>query len=954
MGKMTKPRPSILTKRRIYMKISFVYPRGGYIFYRDEEKKINIKLTGCIGNTVIFLTASVSDYNGRTVFEDDRTVTADAGGMAAAEYILPLEGLGYYSFRISAEACTEEKHTERDSFGGPDAEKTEEKPDISAGRAGKITGSTGIGVTTRHERSGFESVFGVSCNFWNPERDMPLYERVGVRFIRNPGKDTTIKFRRQLEECGMYSQVQLQGNDMFAPQRHAHYKRNTAYYYMKQYGDVSRLIEHGNEHWEERDLGALAEWVKSTGLARLEADPTAWHSGSGAAGVDKNKMQVLYEQGMYDYITFIALHAYSFPQRPEGGDSYWSTKRLADIADWMKRNNIDMPVCCTEQGYPAMYDQKKCESYSPGELVTLEAQCDYLVRSWLVFISYGVAKVLWFNGPWYDGFGIQEKDGPAPWPAMMALCQLIREVDGAEYIGDLEDTPGVYFKVFRQKDGSLTAAVWRPVYYSRSCEKEKNLALDLSGTEADGTVREKFSYTLKYTDSERLAVRDIMGNPIQSDGVIEIGESPVYISGISEEIVSRLHDKTVFKTKTVKPRPMPPKVILGIGDTKPFADAYTSSRFMPGETREYRVRVHNFSEEFLEDTAVLSAPDYITVSRAETGVRVPAGQTRDFTVKVTCSPAAPTGEARIYVSLKKTAAHKAFQAATVFSPLWFDEVQEPLRPGGVIKLNLKNGSSELKEYRLSFKRDGLRLAESEFTVRAAAGQTVTMPLEIAECGADSKPVLQAAVECDGRQAEYSPVIPLRFIGGENGQSIIIAGYDLMMTTGERYTGPELFGTGKTRRLDADARFTIDDRKLYCHFEIFDDTIVCTKNVRRNNIDSDGVWIRLYKSLDDTVPYRHFSIVPADQAGREEGVYVNEVSANVKFDYPYTDYDFGKLRAVSKIYDDRYTIDVEIDRGSIELWNGINELIMDLRVIDMNHDDWPRFYDTGKARYKILF
>ena len=908
------------------MKISFVYPEGGYIFYTDEDKTVKFKITELLsGSEPVTVRLDLSDYYGAGVFGNTEELVPDSGEICA-EYELELKKLGYYRLSVS----------------------------LSQGKD-EAAAATGIGVTTRHERSGEESVFGVSCNFWNPERDMPLYERVGVRYIRNPGKDTTIKWRDCLEKHGMYSQVQLQGNDMFFPGRQAHYKRNTAYYYQQQYGNVSKLIEHGNEHWEERDLGLLAEWVKSSGLARIEADPCAWHSGSGAAGIDINKMQVLYEEGMYDYVTFIALHAYSFPNRPESPDSYWSIARLEDLARWMQKNNIDMPVCCTEQGYPAMYDQKKCESYSPGEMITLEAQADYLVRSWLVFMSYGVAKVLWFNGPWYDGFGIEEKDGPAPWPAMMALCQLIRETDGAEYIGDLEETPGVYFKVFRKKDGALTAAVWKPIYYSRSCIKEKNLALDLTGTEADGTVKEKYCYELKYIDREKLSVRDIMGNPVKSDGEIAIGESPLYVSGFTDEILERLTDKTVFRTKTVAPKAAPPKVILGIGDTKPYSDAYASSRFMPGEKREYKIRVHNFSDCLLEDTVEISAPDYMKLSRSEVKVCVKAGMSLELTVFVTCAPAAPVGECRVSVRLKNTAAHSAFQTAAVFSPFVIDGVKTRFGKATPLTLRFKNYSGDTREYKLYLSSEGFGLERNEITFKAAAGQETAFPL-IAEA-ADSviEPVISVRLECEGCSAVYNPVIPYDYIGDPGRETLqyrIISGYDLMMTSGERYTGPELFGTGKTQPLYSRAELGIDSEKLYLRFEVFDGTVVCAKNVRRNNIDSDGVWIRLYRALDDDKPYRHFSIVPADQAGRASGCYVNEVSAGIKFAEPYTDYDFSKMRISSEIFEDRYIINAEIDRASVGLWNDTDKIVMDIRVINMNHDDWPRFYDTGKTVYKI--
>lgn len=159
-------------------------PRRIY-FFCDEIKAVKFVITELPVNSECFITVYVNDYNSNTVYEKNTDASPDKEGRVLLEYELPLKRLGYYNFFVTVRC------------GGIKAEK-----------------STGLGVTTRHKRSGFESVFGVSCNFWHPEQDMPLYERVGVRFVRNPGKDTTVKWRKCIEESGMYSQVQLQGNDM--------------------------------------------------------------------------------------------------------------------------------------------------------------------------------------------------------------------------------------------------------------------------------------------------------------------------------------------------------------------------------------------------------------------------------------------------------------------------------------------------------------------------------------------------------------------------------------------------------------------------------------------------------------------------------------------------------------------------------------------------------------------
>ena len=74
---------------------------------------------------------------------------------------------------------------------------------------------------------------------------------------------------------------------------------------------------------------------------------------------------------------------------------------------------------------------------------------------------------------------------------------------------------------------------------------------------------------------------------------------------------------------------------------------------------------------------------------------------------------------------------------------------------------------------------------------------------------------------------------------------------------------------------------------------------------------------------------------------------------MKFAYPYTDYDMKNISVSSEIFKDRYIINVKIKKSSIKMFAGKNSLIMDIRVINMNDDDWPRFYDTGKSIWKLI-
>ncbi len=925
--------PKLLTGKP-FLDVKFAYPEGGYIYYTTETPKVFVEVSTEKKN-LVKVSGKVTDYNKAVTQTISLSAEIDVEGVIDIE--IDCKKLGYFlvELELSTASCTQ-------------------------------TLKTGFGYTTPHERSEAPySCFGISNNYGRPSIHYPIYAKMGMRYVRahSPDKD-----RPLLEKYGLTISKAHQGYDILEHKTQVRYAapfRNSAYHYEKMYGHLLCNNEHGNEHWEEKNLALLTEWHKVTGLARIEANPKGWYSNSGCPGIDINKLAVMFDNGLADYITCLCMHAYSFPGCPEANDSYWSVGRLYDFAKFLKERNIYMPVSCTEQGYPAMYDQVKCESYSPGEMSTLEGQSDYLVRSWVIFLSMGISKVIWFNGAWYDGFGILEKDGPAPWPAAMALCELVRAVDHCDYVGDLEHTDGTYYKVFRNRNtNKLVGVVWHPVYYTRSCIKESNLTFDGKHTEADGTAQEKFDYQLKHMAADTI-VKDIMGNEIDAkDGKIVIGESPVYVHNLSEDIVESLVDKTIFPVKYVTEKPMPSKIILGLSDAHPSVEPYLSSKFKPGETRTYKLRVHNYSDKDLDDTIVIDAPKPFSVDNSELEVSVPAGMYQEYVLRVKCDDVAPCGEFKIHAKSTTTDAHPVYQIAAVYCPVYVKTLKSPLCDGTNAVLcvgNLRNGQKDIK-VKLSSKDNNITFEHDEFDYRFTEKGTGEISFKIVSCDPLAEPVMQVELSDGVDTANYDVVIPMAYVEYsdkvnademKDKQKFIVSGYNMTMTAALNYNGPELFGTAKPEPLNAYARIEMDDKKVYFHFDIHDDTVVCNKVTRRNNIDSDGVWIRLYNDMADEKPYRNFCIMPVDQAGQTSGCKVTETAKNILFATPYTDYDFSKISAKSEVFEDRYTIDVAIDRDSINMSDLKDNMIINFRIINMDHKDWSKFYDTGKIEYKIL-
>ena len=922
------------------MDISFIYPEGGYLFYPGETAAVQLSVTDTESKIInVRVTCRFTDYRGQNAGENTCCARLNPGQSERMEFPLGSEKIGYYKAVVSAAWNGESKEL-----------------------------STGLGITTPHERSDpDDSNFGLCvCGTWDFKRDIGIHGRVGIRHLRI-GPDTTMEYRPLLEKHGLKSTTQLQGRNIyFASEDYARWYRryapplqNSAYYFEKEAGDLLSLTEHGNETWEEGNTIARVEWEKVSGFARITANPMGWYSPTGLAGIDINKLELGRQLGLMDYISFLSVHAYSFPVSPENPKSFWSIDRLKDLAKWMKENDIEMPVACTEQGYPAMYDQVESESYSPGDMVSFDAQPDYLVRSWLKFISFGVARVVWFSSTWYYGFGIMEKDAPAPWPAMLALCQLIRAVDRAEYIGDYQKDEGVYLKVFRDADG-LFGVVWHPVWLARSCEKELNYSLDGTTTQDAGGIQEVFEYSVPFA-KPGFTVKDIMGNPVEVTGnIMEIGEEPQYIYGLSEEILPHLEDLTLFN-KHVKEKKLPCPVILGIGDAWPCKGAYVSSRFAPGESREYKVRVHNYSGEVLKDTVHLTSPEDFIFSQNDFEIEVAAGCSREFVVWVTTAPVMKSGTVKIEVSLKNTPAHPVFQLADVQCQVNLLPITKPLKELGEITLELQNGGDAETTYEVSISHTEIKVAEGVKTVTVPGKSSGKITFAVSGVPEVFEPAFCAKISEGDKTVTEEAALPLYYIrkvkdADTNSLSaaphMVVSGYNLMMTCGERRDGPSLFGEAKPTPLTAYASMAMDDKKLAISFDVIDDTLVCVKNTRRDNIDCDGVWISFFKSKEDEKPYRKFCIMPVDALGRVNAS-VKEVAGGILFAKPYTDFDFENgIQVSSELFDWGYRINAVLSRSSLELDESLKTMVLGLRVINMDHSDWSRSYDTGKIEFAV--
>ena len=910
----------------------------GHFFKQGERKILAVAIENTCGQDLdVNLNHRIVGYTGKTVYTDEYHVFIGAGKTAESEFEFHTGELGYYDWFCMVQS-----------------------PSIW------LTQRIGIGVIRNEDPPcGEDSPFGLCCNFWSPDRQLPIYRRMGAKLLRVPASEPA-HLAGKMGEYGLLAMCQQVGGrigDLDC--RFATPEENTSYWYTKENPDV-RLQEHGNECWEEHDLTRLAEWTKVSNLAKIRANPRGFYSPSGIAGSDVNRYNHLFRQGLRPYITYLGIHPYTFPKAPELDNGFWSFQGLRDLA---RLNNAygALPVVASEQGYPAMDDQESCEAYSPEDMVTKEAQADYLIRKYVLLLSYGVSRILWFNGPWYNGFGIMERDGMAPWPAAVAFCEMTRRLEGARYAGDLALGNEAQCKVF-EKAGKVFAVAWRPMLRSRSCQKACNYTLDGSRRESEGVSLKPLMFRIPFASAASVAF-DIFGNTIdmERDGDMvfaALGESPLYIDILDAEALKMAakDDRTLFPPMTEQEAPLPPPVILGIQDKNPVRGAYHTAEILPGETRTLLVRVHNYSDKPLDDTILLDLPDGFS-AESRRAVHAEAGELVTLAFSLRCGGAEPAGVKEVGTLLESGAGLPVMQLYRVACPFGLVPVREAIGELSRLTIRCFNPQTVPVSYTIRAAVDGLDIREGALTVQPEEAGSLELPVRpLAEQIGTSCRL--EAVTPEGTAAYILP-IPLcrieRYAVWEPSdvQPFLIAGSCLQAGVMAERTGPELSGEAKPNpSVLATARLGIVGGKLMVYVDVCDDELILVQNTRRDNADCDGVWFSVYTQNGERPRFR-FCMTPADSSGLAENASVREFTGDIPWNTSYSSFDLSVLDFQAAVWHEPdqthergYTLSLGIPLDSIGLTGREEALYAGFRVIDMDSGDWPQLYDTGKVLFSM--
>lgn len=918
------------------LEIRFRYPQEtGYFFLEDEVKEITVAYVNRYREELTFgVFLHVFDYEGKKVFAYEGTGSVEPGAVSERTYRLRLPGLGYY--RVVVEAWSP-------VLGG-------------------TMECTGLGVIRNAPVDlSEESPFGLSCNYWYPDKQFPVFRRMGAKYLR-VGDAAPTDYAAAFRRYGLAALTQHMGVDeRDIGSRYVAPAHSTARAHMADAHGIVRMSEHGNECFQEHNLTLLSEWTKVSSLAKWDAAPDALICPSGIAGSDVHRFEHFYREGVWPYITCLSLHAYTFPKAPEAMAGFWSFEGLRELAALNDRAGA-VPVICSEQGYPAMDDQLDCESYSPEDMVTKEAQADYLVRKYVLLLSYGVRHILWFNGPWYNGFGILDREGLSPWPAGVAFCEMTRQLCRAAYVGDLELGEGVYVKVF-DRGGEPIAVAWKPVLQCRSFDPTCNYTMDGTRRESELNGLPLERVVFPYFD-EGTRVTDIFGRSVAAAcaggcGEVWLGESPLYLTGLCRDILAEAarHDRRMFPAVKQHDAP-PPQVILGIQDETPAAGAYQTAQILPGETRRLVLRVHNFTAQPLNDTLRIIWPDGITGDAAVTVAAAP-GETVSRTLPYQCLYATPEGTGDITAALASGAALPVFQPVRIGVPVALEPVTALSEDVREMTVLLVNPGERPITYTVAMQVPGFLCGTDAqvLTLESGGRGTLAFPMTALE-GAQGE-LAAVTVEAAGRRATYTTVVPYRAVRRRpQAQPLCIAGEYTRMSLLERVAS-ELSGEARPDcSVQASACLYVDDGRLYVTVDVHDDEIVCVQTTRRNNIDSDGVWFDIYEESGDQPAYR-FCMTPTDPSGRPEGAILREFASGEPWKTPYSTFDLSVVTFRSELWDaasphgNGYTLHMSIPLAAVGIPADADHFDAGFRVIDMDRGDWPQFYDTGKVRFLLV-
>lgn len=417
---------------------------------------------------------------------------------------------------------------------------------------GQQVAATRFMVVTPFDLSKVErSPFGVMTHFaqpWEPDLIEPL-ARAGIKHVRDEIYWNSIerergvfafpeKFETYMRELKRHHMMPLTpmtfGNENYwdvegvpiwaaAPYTAEQFEGYSRYcqQVLRHYGDQIQAVEIWNEYNGGFARGpadgrpeVYRQMLKVAYNAIKQERPDVKVLAGGTIGVPIDWLEQVFQDDGIRHMDGVSVHPYGYEHAPEQ-----LVPLLEALRDLIRRCNDgkDLPIWVTEQGWYLI---------PPGERgnrdpITEHTKARYLVRSWVMFLANGVEKSFWYLGRNDQSFGtmglVGKPDDPAgryaPLPALTAYAILVRELNGATFVGQ-DPTPSddIYAYQFRVGDGGSAQPI-RVLWTTRG--RLVDVAL-----EPDGAVE----------------VVDLMGgratvHPVDGRVLLGLSDAPLYVRG---------------------------------------------------------------------------------------------------------------------------------------------------------------------------------------------------------------------------------------------------------------------------------------------------------------------------------------------------------------------------------------------------------------------------------------
>lgn len=425
----------------------------GNVFSAADPVFVSVRATAPV------IAWTLTDFWGRTIAQGN---ASSSNGLARID--LPLAGRpGYYSLALAT---------------GP----------VDAPPAA----TTSLAVLPPFQgESAAESPFGVMTHFaqnW-PTDIMPLLEKAGVANVRDEAYWDHIEsqpgqfvfpanfeaYMAGLKQVHVTPMVPLDfenrnydgGNTPYTQEgvdAYARYCRQA----LAHYGDQIKTVEIWNEYNGSFAKGPATADRPDTYVKMLKAAYTAIKAdrpdvvvlGCSTSGTPLPYLERVFKAGGLKYMDAVSVHPYRYEKAPEGLE-----RQIERVETLIEKYNGGQPkpIWVTEIGW---YVKTKL---TPGEMPVTEAdQAKFVVRSYALLFSAGVAKAYWYlfrdYGPFATMGLVRSPDDPqgryAIKPSYVALATMIRQLAGMKCVKSEATTDGVYSVLFARTGAPDVRVMW--------------------------------------------------------------------------------------------------------------------------------------------------------------------------------------------------------------------------------------------------------------------------------------------------------------------------------------------------------------------------------------------------------------------------------------------------------------------------------------------------------------